>query len=148
MKKLLKKRVLVIHGPNINMLGERESSIYGKESFESINQQIMEKAESLGLECEVFHSNIEGNIVSRIQKAKSDYDGIVINAGAYSHYSYAIRDAISTAKIPTIEVHMSNIYNREEFRQKSVLAAVCAGQISGFGKHSYFLALYGLSEML
>lgn len=148
MRKLLKKRVLVIQGANVNMLGDRETSIYGKESFEAVNRQIVEKAEELGFECEVYHSNVEGNIVTKIQRAKSNFDGIIINAGAYTHYSYAIRDAISAVKMPTIEVHMSNIYSREEFRQKSVLAGVCAGQICGFGKYSYFLALYGLAEML
>lgn len=146
--KIIKRKVLVIHGPNINLLGDRETSIYGKESFESVNDQIVEKAETLGIDCDVFHSNTEGTIISKIQKAKGNYDGIIINAGAYSHYSYAIRDAIAAVKIPTIEVHMSNVYHREEFRRNSVLAAVCAGQIVGFGKHSYFLALYGLDEML
>lgn len=146
--KKIRRKILVIHGPNINLLGEREISIYGKETFESVNNQIIEKAQQMNLICDVYHSNLEGNIISKIQKAKGNYDGIVINAGAYSHYSYAIRDAVAAVKIPTIEVHMSNIYNREEFRQKSVLAAVCAGQIVGFGKHSYFLAIYGLNEIM
>lgn len=143
----IRKKILVIHGPNVNMLGERETGIYGKESFSSINRQIEDYAESIGLDCEIFHSNIEGEIITKIQKAKDQFDGIAINAGAYTHYSYGIRDAISAVHIPTVEVHMSNIYNREEFRQTSVLAGVCVGQISGFGKYSYFLALNGLSRM-
>lgn len=143
----LKKKILVIHGANVNMLGERETGIYGKETFDSINQQIAEYAQSLNLECEIYHSNIEGEIITKIQKAKDHFDGIALNAGAYTHYSYAIRDAIAAVRIPTVEVHMSNIQNREEFRKKSVLADVCVGQISGFGKYSYFLALNGLSKM-
>lgn len=142
-----KYRVLVIQGPNVNMLGDRETSIYGKETFESVNAQIEARAKELGMHCEVFHSNVEGNIVSRIQKAKGEFDGIIINAGAYSHYSYAIRDAIAAVKIPTVEIHMSNPYQRESFRRELVLADVCAGQVCGFGKYSYFLALQGLAEM-
>lgn len=144
----LKKKVLVIHGPNINMLGDRETAIYGKETFESINHQIEKHAVVNGLECEIFHSNVEGEIVDRIQQAKDTFDGIVLNAGAYSHYSIAIRDAISSVKMPTVEVHMSNIFAREDFRRNSVLAEVCAGQICGFGKYSYFLALDGLKQIL
>ncbi len=144
----LKKKILVIHGPNVNMLGERETGIYGKETFESINRQIEEYAASLGLDCEIYHSNLEGELITKIQQAKGVFDGIAINAGAYTHYSIALRDAISAVRIPTVEVHMSNIYNREEFRQTSMLAGVCVGQISGFGKYSYFLALNGLSQML
>ena len=144
----LKKKILVIHGANVNMLGERETGIYVKETLDSINRQIAEYAQSLNLECEIYHSNIEGEIITKIQEAKDRFDGIALNAGAYTHYSYAIRDAISAVRIPTVEVHMSNIQNREEFRKKSVLADVCVGQISGFGKYSYFLALDGLSKML
>lgn len=144
----MKKKVLVIHGPNINLLGDRETSVYGKETFESINKQIIQKAESLHLSCKVCHSNHEGEIITAIQKAKAEFDGIILNAGAYTHYSYAIRDAIAAIKIPCIEVHMSNIYNREEFRKTSVIAPVCAGHIAGFGKFSYFLALHGLAQIL
>ena len=142
-----KYRVLVIQGPNVNLLGDRETSIYGKETFESVNAQIKARARELGMDCEVFHSNVEGNIISRIQKAKGEFDGMVINAGAYSHYSYGIRDAIAAVKIPTVEIHMSNPYQREEFRRQQVLADVCAGQICGFGKYSYFLALQALAEL-
>lgn len=146
--KILQKKVLVIQGANTNMLGELETSIYGKETYESINKQIKDKAEEFNLECDIYHSNIEGEIINKIQQAKGEYDGIIINAGAYSHYSIAIRDAISSTKIPTVEIHMSNIYSREEFRHKSVLAPVCAGQVVGFGKNSYFMALYGLIDII
>lgn len=146
--KLLQKKVLIIQGANTNMLGDLETSIYGKESYESINSQIIEKAGQFDFYCDIFHSNIEGEIINKIQQAKGEYNGIIINAGAYSHYSIAIRDAIASTKIPTVEIHMSNIYSREEFRQKSILAPVCAGQVVGFGKNSYFMALYGLSHMI
>ena len=100
----LKKKILVIHGANVNMLGERETGIYGKETLDSINRQIAEYAQSLNLECEIYHSNIEGEIITKIQEAKDRFDGIALNAGAYTHYSYAIRDAISAVRIPTVEV--------------------------------------------
>ncbi|MBQ4153243.1 MAG: type II 3-dehydroquinate dehydratase [Oscillospiraceae bacterium] len=145
---LIKKRVLVLHGPNINMVGERETSIYGKESFESINLQILDYATELGLECEIFQSNSEGTLIDHIHAARHDFDGVVINAGAYTHYSYAIRDAIAAIKIPCVEVHFSNIHGREEFRSKSVIAPACVGQIAGFGKNSYMLALQGLKDIM
>ena len=144
----MKKNILVIQGPNLNLTGEREKGIYGSETFDSINHEIMECSESLGLECRIFQSNHEGEIIDQIHEARLNCDGIIINAGAYTHYSYAIRDAIASIKIPCIEVHMSNIYGREDFRSKSVIASVCAGHIAGFGKHGYFLALHGLVEML
>ena len=142
------KKVLIIHGPNINMLGERETGIYGKESLADINEQIFNWSEELKMDCEVYQTNHEGEIVDKIQSAKLNFDGIVINAGAYTHYSIAIRDAIAAIKVPTIEVHLSNIHNREEFRRNSVIAPVCAGQIAGFGKHSYRLALNGIKLMV
>lgn len=145
---LIKKRVLVLHGPNINMVGERETSIYGKETFESINLQILDYATELGLECETFQSNSEGTLIDHIHAARHEFDGIVINAGAYTHYSYAIRDAIAAIKIPCVEVHFSNIHGREEFRSKSVIAPACVGQIAGFGKNSYMLALQGLKDII
>ena len=146
--KMIRRHILVIQGPNTNMLGDLETSIHGKETYDSINRQIEDKAKELGLTCDIYHSNVEGNIVSKLQKAKENCDGVIINAGAYSHYSIAIRDAIAATKIPTVEIHMSNIYNREEFRHHSVLADVCIGQIVGFGKYSYFLALHALAQML
>ncbi len=146
--KMIRRHILVIQGPNTNMLGDLETSIYGKETYDSINRQIEDKAKELGLTCDIYHSNVEGNIVSKLQKAKENCDCVIINAGAYSHFSIAIRDAIAATKIPTVEIHMSNIYNREEFRHHSVLADVCIGQIVGFGKYSYFLALHALAQML
>ena len=142
------KRVIIIHGPNINLLGVRETAIYGKESFSSVNEQIARVAQELNLICAIFQSNHEGEIVDTIQQAAGEFDGIIINAGAYSHYSYAIRDAIASVKTPCIEVHCSNVYNREEFRKNLVIAPVCAGQIAGFGKYSYLLALSAMKELI
>lgn len=146
--RIITKKILVIHGPNVNLLGIRETSIYGKESITSINQQIAEKANEIGLDCVVFQSNSEGNIIDAIQQAREEVDGIVINAGAYTHYSVAIRDAIAAIHIPCVEVHCSNIYNREEFRSKSVITPVCAGSIVGFGKYSYFLAVSAIKNLI
>ena len=142
------KRVIIIHGPNINLLGVRETAIYGKESFSSVNEQIARVAQELNLKCAIFQSNHKGEIVDTIQQAAGEFDGIIINAGAYSHYSYAIRDAIASVKTPCIEVHCSNVYNREEFRKNLVIAPVCAGQIAGFGKYSYLLALSAMKELI
>lgn len=142
------KKVLIIHGPNVNMLGVRETSIYGKESFQSINEQLANRAKQFGLHLEVFQTNHEGEIIDSIQQAASEFDGIIINAGALAHYSYAIRDAIASIKVPCIEVHTSNIFSREEFRRNSVLASVCAGQITGFGKYSYVLGLHAIKEII
>lgn len=144
----MKKNILVVHGPNINLTGEREASVYGKETFESINQQIADYAAGLSLNCEIYQSNIEGELINKIHEARHNCDGIVLNAGAYTHYSYALRDAISAVHIPCIEVHFSNVFGREEFRSKSVIAPVCAGSISGFGKYSYMLALNGLAQII
>lgn len=141
-------KVLVIHGPNLNLLGEREPGYYGSDSFKSINEEIMQKAQSLGFECEVYQSNSEGALIDRLHAARLDCAGVVMNAGAYTHYSYAIRDAIAAIKIPVVEVHMSNIHARDEFRHTSVIAPVCAGQIAGFGKHSYLLGLDALAAIV
>ncbi len=143
-----KKRVLVLLGPNLNMVGIREKGVYGDETSESIQTQIVENAGRLGYECEVYQSNHEGDLVDRIHASRETFDGVIINAGALTHYSYALRDAIACVRIPFVEVHMSNIYAREEFRHKSVIAPVCAGQISGFGKTSYFLALAALKDLM
>ena len=142
------KRVIVIHGPNINLLGVRETSIYGKESFQSVNEQISHHAAELGLDCEIFQSNHEGELIDLLHRALTDYDGILLNAGAYTHYSYAIRDAISSVQKPCVEVHMSNIHAREAFRHESVIAPVCVGQICGFGAQSYLLGLRALAALL
>ena len=142
------KKILFILGPNLNMVGIRDRHVYGTETAESIEQEVRERAAKLGLELEVFQSNHEGDIVDKLHSAYGCVDGIMINAGALTHYSYALRDAIEAVQIPTIETHMSNIYAREEFRHKSVISAVCKGCIAGFGKRSYFLALEAFKEML
>ena len=138
------KKILVIHGPNLNLLGEREPGVYGTETYESINNDIIEHAISKQFHCEVFQSNSEGEIIDTLHLARKSFDGVIINAGAYTHYSYAIRDAIAAIKIPVIEVHISNINARDEFRSKSVIAPVCAGSLCGFGKYSYILAVDSL----
>ena len=135
------KKILVIHGPNLNMLGQREPKVYGKVTLKKIDAELKKIGKKAGVIVDSYQSNIEGDLVSCIQKAKKSYKAIVINPGGYTHYSVAIRDAISSVKIPTIEVHLSNIYAREEFRQKSVIAPVAIGQITGFGMNSYVLGL-------
>ncbi len=141
------KKVLVMHGPNLNLLGEREPGIYGTDTFESINAEIIKKAEELGFECEVFQSNSEGALIDKLHASRLDCAGVVLNAGAYTHYSYAIRDAISAIKIPVVEVHISNVHSRDEFREKSVISPVCVGVIAGFGKNSYLLGLQALKDI-
>ena len=142
------KKILVIHGPNLNLLGERETNIYGRETLGSINLQIAQKAESRGINCEIFQSNSEGALIDKLHEARKTCDGVIINAGAYTHYSYAIRDAISSVQKPCVEVHMSNIHAREAFRHESVIAPVCVGQICGFGAQSYLLGLRALAALL
>ena len=143
-----KKRVLVLLGPNLNMIGIREKGVYGDETSQSIEMQIHEYAESLGFECEIFQSNWEGALIDKIHGAKGVFDGVVLNAGALAHYSYALRDAVTCLRIPFIETHMSNVFAREPFRAHSVLSEVCAGVICGFGKHSYFLGLQALKSLM
>lgn len=142
------KKIIVIHGPNLNLLGEREPGVYGNDSFDSINAEIAQKANDCGFEIEIFQTNLEGGIVDMLHEARLKFDGVILNAGAYTHYSYAIRDAISAIKIPVIEVHLSNIHAREEFRHTSVIAPVCVGQIAGFGKNSYMLAVSAMQNIL
>lgn len=143
-----KKKVLVLLGPNLNMVGVREKGVYGDETSQSIESQILEHAQQLGYECEIFQSNWEGALIDKIHGARGVFDGVVLNAGALTHYSYALRDAVACLRIPFIETHMSNIYAREPFRSHSVLSEVCAGQICGFGKQSYFLALEALKSLM
>ena len=138
------KKILVIHGPNLNLLGEREPGVYGSAGIDVLNKNIIDRAKEQGLECEIFQSNHEGAIIDKLHAARNTFGGVIINAGAYTHYSYAIRDAIAAIKIPVIEVHISNINARDEFRAKSVIAPVCAGSICGFGKYSYILAVDSL----
>lgn len=142
------KKIMVIHGPNLNLTGVREPGVYGRSSLAAINEEIVLKCRGYGMECSVFQSNSEGALIDRIHAAMEDCDGIIINAGAYTHYSYALRDAISAVRLPTIEVHMSNIQAREEFRHLSVIAPVCAGSIAGFGKNSYLLAVDAMKALL
>lgn len=140
--------ITVIHGVNLNMLGQREPEVYGKFTLEEINDGLKKTAEEYGVDLTIRQSNYEGEIVEIIQKSIGNADGIVINPGAYTHTSVAIRDAVSAVKIPVVEVHISNIYAREEFRSKSLIAPVCAGQISGFGVDSYALGLIALVKHL
>jgi 3-dehydroquinate dehydratase-2 len=135
--------VAVINGPNLNMLGTREPDKYGSETLAEINGKVGDEAARLGAECKFFQSNSEGELVSAIQSA-GETDGIILNAGAYTHYSIAIRDAIAAVSPPTVEVHISNVHSREEFRRVSVIAPVCLGVIAGFGSYGYVLALYAL----
>ena len=142
------KHILLIHGPNLNLTGVREPGVYGRDSLQAINTEVVHKCEKLGMKCSVFQSNSEGALIDRIHKAMDTCDAIILNAGAYTHYSYAIRDAIAAVLLPCIEVHMSNVHAREEFRHVSVLAPVCAGVIAGFGKESYLLAVDAVKAML
>jgi 3-dehydroquinate dehydratase-2 len=141
-------KLLLIHGPNLNLLGTRETDVYGAQTLESINSRCLALAEELGVELEIRQTNSESAIVDLIQSAPGSFEGIVINPGAYTHYSYAIRDALAAVKLPTVEVHLSNIYAREDFRHKSVIAPVAAGQISGFGAVSYLLGIRALAELI
>lgn len=135
------RKVLVIHGPNLNLLGEREPGIYGSTTLEEIDKSLQEQASKSGVELKIFQSNHEGELVETIQKARHWADVIVINPAAYTHTSVAIRDALSAISVPSIEVHLSNIHARENFRQASYISPVAVGQVSGFGKNSYLLAL-------
>lgn len=137
-------KILVVNGPNLNLLGEREPAIYGGDSLQAINDELFAKGKELGHDIEFFQSNSEGSIIDELHSARTSFDGVILNAGAYTHYSYAIRDAIAAIKIPVVEVHLSNVNSRDEFRKTSVIAPVCMGTIAGFGKNSYMLALYAL----
>ncbi len=141
-------KIVVIQGPNLNMLGVREQNIYGPMKLEQIHKQMEEFAKQNGVEIEFFQSNLEGEIVDRIQECYGDANAIIINPAAYTHTSIAIRDAISAVALPTVEVHLSNIHRREEFRHTSVTAPVCAGQIVGFGPFGYHLAMISVLQIL
>lgn len=141
-------KILIIHGPNLNMLGKREPEIYGAETLGEVNTRIGSLAKELGVEVEYFQSNSEGEIVSKIQDAMKEYEGIVMNPGAYTHTSVAIRDAILSSGLTVVEVHISNVHKREEFRHKSYVSGVALGVVSGFGIDSYFLGLRGLVSHL
>lgn len=142
-------KLLVINGPNINFLGIREKSIYGQEDFQHLLDILSKKAEKENITIDTFQSNCEGEIIDRIQEAYFDgTQGIIINPGAYTHYSYAIRDALASMDMPKIEVHISNVHKREEFRHTSVTVAVCTGQIVGLGLQGYILAVDAIMNML
>ena len=141
-----KKAILVIHGPNLNMLGKREPEVYGKVSLDDINTALKETGNRLNVRVEAFQSNHEGAIVDKIQEIMNSHQGLIINPGAYTHTSVAIRDALLLLSIPVVEVHLSNIYKRESFRHHSMIAGVATGQISGLGSDGYILALEFLAR--
>ena len=142
------KKILIINGPNLNLLGEREKSKYGKETLLELQKNCEVHAKSIGLEIKFEQSNIEGEIVTMIQKAKGNFDGIIINAAGYTHTSVAILDALLAIKLPTVEVHITNIYNREEFRKKSLISKAADGIICGFGINGYIMALDSIKKIV
>ena len=137
-------RILILNGPNLNLLGKREPNIYGSMTLEEINLKISKEIETLGVELEFFQSNHEGELIDKIHSALNCFEALVINPGAFTHYSYAIRDAIAGVNLPTVEVHLSNIHTREDFRHRSVIASVTKGQIVGLGYYGYILAIQAL----
>ena len=141
-------KVMVIHGPNLNMLGKRETGVYGSATLDEINNAVRLLAKELDADVSFFQSNSEGKLIDMIHEAAGAYDAIIINPGGYTHSSIAIRDAVAAVNIPTVEVHMSNIYSREEFRHHSYISQVAAGQISGFGVNSYLLGLRAAVEIV
>lgn len=134
-------RVLVVYGPNLNLLGEREPEVYGRDTLEQISARLREAAAREDVEVEFFQSNSEGAIIDRLHAARTTAQAVVLNAGALTHYSYALRDAIAAIRIPVVEVHMTNTHARERFRRRSVLSSVCAGVVQGFGPQSFLLGL-------
>ena len=144
----MSNNILIINGPNLNLLGEREQSQYGSVTFEKLKEKCLKKTNELKIDAEFFQSNIEGQIVNKIQDARKNFDGIIINAAGFSHTSVAIRDALDIFKKPIIELHISNIYKREEFRHKSLISNVVNGGIFGLGPEGYILAIISLEKML
>ena len=143
----LEMKLLVANGPNLNLTGSREPEIYGSDTLAMINSQIKEKFSEIAFE--FFQTNSEGELIEKIQSVDNDgFDGVVLNAGALSHYSIALRDAIAAIKKPVVEVHLSQVFAREEFRRKSAISEVCKGTVTGFGKFSYFAAVFALSQVL
>jgi len=141
-------RILVVNGPNLNLLGRREPEVYGTETLDELNGKLADMARELGIEVSFFQSNSESEIIDYLHKEGFDADGLIINPGAFTHYSYALRDAIAAVEIEAVEVHMSNIYAREEFRRKSVMAPVCTGHLVGFGFYGYAMALSYFADSL
>ena len=144
----MNNKIIIINGPNLNLLGEREQSQYGSITFEKLKANCLKKADELNLDIKIFQSNIEGDIITKIQEAKENFDGIIINAAGFTHTSVAIRDAMAIFKKPSIELHISNIYKREEFRHKSLISNVVTGIICGLGSNGYILAINAMQELL
>ena len=140
--------IFVLHGPNLNLLGQREPEVYGAMTLDNINQKLLEAGTEMGIEIITFQSNQEGDLIDALHQAGHTADGVIFNPAGYTHTSVALRDAIAAIEVPVIEVHISNVYAREEFRHKSLLAPVCLGKITGFGWRSYLLALYAFKEIL
>ena len=144
----MNNKIIIINGPNLNLLGEREQSQYGSITFEELKGKCINKSKELGIEIEFYQSNIEGELVNSIQNARKSFDGMIINAAAFTHTSVAIRDALEVFKKPTIELHISNIYKREEFRQKSLISDIVTGGVFGLGANGYILAIISMQELL
>jgi 3-dehydroquinate dehydratase-2 len=144
----MNNKIIIINGPNLNLLGEREQSQYGSGNYEQLKENCLKKSKEIGLDCEFIQSNLEGDLVNTIQDARKTYDGMIINAAAFTHTSVAIRDALELFKKPIIEMHISNIYKREEFRHKSLISGVVTGGIFGLGTEGYILAIISLQKLL
>ena len=144
----MNNKIIIINGPNLNLLGEREQSQYGSGNYEQLKENCLKKSKEVGLDCEFIQSNLEGDLVNTIQDARKAYDGMIINAAAFTHTSVAIRDALELFKKPIIEMHISNIYKREEFRHKSLISGVATGGIFGLGTEGYILAIISLQKLL
>ena len=144
----MNNKIIIINGPNLNLLGEREQSQYGSDNYEQLRENCLKKSKEIGLDCEFVQSNLEGDLVNIIQNARKIYDGMIINAAAFTHTSVAIRDALELFKKPIIEMHISNIYKREEFRHKSLISGVATGGIFGLGTDGYILAIISLQKLL
>ena len=144
----MNNKIIIINGPNLNLLGEREQSQYGSGNYEQLKENCLKKSKEIGLDCEFIQSNLEGDLVNTIQDARKNYDGMIINAAAFTHTSVAIRDALELFKKPIIEMHISNIYKREEFRHKSLISGVATGGIFGLGAEGYILAIISMQKLL
>jgi 3-dehydroquinate dehydratase-2 len=141
-------KISLIHGPNLNLLGIRDPDVYGTDKYDTVNQRIEEHAKAIGVDVRIFQSNSEGAIIDWIQEARTWADALIINAGAYTHYSFSIRDALADTRMPVIEVHLTNVHAREDFRRESVIAPITSGQIIGFGTRSYLLALEAAKDLV